>query len=126
MNGDKFAGYYFHIEPGASLIAGGAYIPPSPWLKAIRENISEEPEKFLEIISDKNFVKYFGTLDGEKLKTAPKGFPSDHPQIELLKMKSFLAVREATDAEVLEPGYMEKVIMAFKVMKPLNDFLNNY
>ncbi len=126
MNGDKFAGYYFHIEPGASLIAGGAYVPPSPWLKSIRENISEEPDKFLEIISDKNFVKYFGTIDGEKLKTAPKGFPSDHPQIEFLKMKSFLALREATDAEVIEPGYMEKVITAFKVMKPLNDFLNNY
>ena len=41
-NGDKFAGYYFHLEPGSSMIAGGAYVPPSPWLNAIRENISDE------------------------------------------------------------------------------------
>ena len=43
-NGDKLAGYYFHIEPGKSIIAGGAYMPPAPWLSAIREKIDDEPE----------------------------------------------------------------------------------
>ena len=71
MNGDKFAGYYFHIEPGGSMIAGGAYVPPSQWLNAIREKISDEPDEFLKIINDKNFKKYFGNIEGEKLKTAP-------------------------------------------------------
>ena len=125
-NGDKFAGYYFHIEPGGSMIAGGAYVPPSPWLGAIREIISDEPEKFLKLIQAKDFIKYFGTLQGEKLKTAPKGYPSDHPQIELLKLKSYLAMNEVSDNEVLKPGFFEHVVNVFKVMKPLNDFLNNY
>jgi uncharacterized protein (TIGR02453 family) len=43
-NGDKFAGYYFHIEPEKSIIAGGAYMPPAPWLSAIREKIDEKPD----------------------------------------------------------------------------------
>ena len=125
-NGDKFAGYYFHIEPGQSLIAGGAYMPPSPWLSAIRENISDEPEAFLKIINDKNFVRYFGELEGEKLKTSPKGYASDHPQIDLLRFKSFLVTNDSTDEAVLDPGYLSHVVSVFRAMKPLNDFLSNY
>jgi uncharacterized protein (TIGR02453 family) len=125
-NGDKYAGYYFHIEPGGSMIAGGAYVPPSPWLNAIREKISEEPDEFQKIINGREFKKYFGAIEGEKLKTAPKGYPSDHPQIELLKLKSFLALAEIPDEKVLSPDYFEYVVRGFMAMKPLNDFLSNY
>ncbi len=125
-NGDKFAGYYFHVEPGNSMIAGGAYVPPSPWLNAIREKISDEPEEFMSIINNSNFKKYFGSVEGEKLKTSPKGYSSGHPQIELLKLKSFLAMSEVPDEKVLSPGYFEYVVKGFRAMKPLNDFLSNY
>lgn len=125
-NGDKFGGYYFHIEPGQSMIAGGAYMPPSPWLSAIRENISDDPEQFLKIISEKNFVKYFGEIEGEKLKSAPKGYASDHPQIDLLKFKSYLVTNNVPDEDVLTPGFLKHTVNVFKAMKPLNDFLSNY
>jgi len=125
-NGDKFAGYYFHIEPKKSIIAGGAYMPPAPWLSAIREKVNEEPEELIKILTSKDFVKYFGKLDGEKLKKAPKGYPSDHPNIELLKFKSYLVVNEATDKLVLSQNYFDHVMKVLRVMKPLNDFLNEY
>jgi uncharacterized protein (TIGR02453 family) len=125
-NGDKFAGYYIHIEPGESIVAGGAYMPPAPWLSAIREKIDDEPERFLKIINNKNFIKSFGALSGEKLKSAPKGYPSDHPHIELLKYKSYLVVAEIPDKEVLGNGYFAKIIDLARAMKPLNDFLNDY
>jgi uncharacterized protein (TIGR02453 family) len=125
-NGDKFAGYYFHIEPGKSIMAGGAYTPPSPWLSAIREKISDSPDEFIKIINTKDFIKNFGTIDGEKLKTAPKGYPSNHPHIELLKFKSYLVVNEALDKMVLSNEFFNHVINVFKTMKPLNDFLNGY
>jgi uncharacterized protein (TIGR02453 family) len=123
-NGDKYAGYYFHIEPGASIMAGGAYTPPAPWLSAIREKISDSPEEFMKITGEKDFIKYFKSIDGEKLKTAPKGYPKDHPQIELLKYKSYLVVNEAPDKLVLSKDYMDHVVNVFKAMKPLNDYLN--
>jgi uncharacterized protein (TIGR02453 family) len=123
-NGDKFAGYYFHIEPGKSIMAGGAYTPPAPWLSAIREKISDSPNEFIKITKAKDFIKYFGSVDGEKLKTAPKGYPKDHPQIELLKLKSYLVVNEATDKLVLSTDFQNHVINVFKTMKPLNDYLN--
>ena len=125
-NGDKFAGYYFHIEPGKSIMAGGAYMPPTPWLSAIREKIDESPDELIKIIKAKNFIKYFGELSGEKLKSVPKGYPKDHPQIELLKFKSYLVVNEATDKMVLSNEYFDHVINVFRAMKPLNDYLNEY
>ena len=127
QNGDRYAGYYVHVEPGNnSMIAGGAYIPPSPWLKAIRENIDEKGDKFLKVIENKEFVKTFGKLEGEKLKTAPKGFPKDHPNIELLKLKSYLVTRMISDKEIIGKDCFDLIVRASKSMKPLNDFLNDY
>jgi uncharacterized protein (TIGR02453 family) len=126
-NGDKFAGYYFHVEPtGKSILAGGAYMPPSPWLTAIREKISESPDEFVKIINSKNFKKYFGKLDGEKLKSMPRGYTADHPQAELLKFKSYLIMNEVPDKMVVSSNYFEHVIKVFEAMKPLNDYLNEY
>jgi uncharacterized protein (TIGR02453 family) len=126
-NGDKFAGYYVHIEPGnKSMIAGGAYVPPMPWLSAIRAKIDEQGDKFRKIINDKDLKKYFGEIEGEKLKSAPKGFSRDHPDIELLRMKSFLVVRIISDKEIITDGAFDLIIKASRAMKPLNEFLNDY
>ncbi len=122
-NGDKFPGYYFHIEPGSSFVAGGAYIPPAPWLNAIRERIDGDAERLIKIVNDKEFRKYFGGLEGEKLRTAPKGYPRDHPHIELLKMKSYLAEMAIPDKVVTSDECFDLVVGAFRAMKPLNDFL---
>jgi uncharacterized protein (TIGR02453 family) len=121
--GDKYPGYYLHIEPGSSFVAGGAYIPPSPWLKAIREKISEGGDKLTGIINSREYKKYFSGLEGEKLKVPPRGYLKDDPHIELIKMKSFLAERSFSDDEVLAAGFFDTVTNAFRAMKPLNDFL---
>jgi uncharacterized protein (TIGR02453 family) len=125
-NADKYAGYYIHLEPGKSMIAGGSYMPPAPWLSAIREKIDEKPDELIKIISSKEFRKYFGKIDGEQLKKAPKGYPSDHPHVELLKYKSYLAVSEVKDDVVLSNEYFDHVMKIIKAMKPFNDFLNDY
>lgn len=125
-NGDKYAGYYFHIEPGKSMLAGGAYVPPAPWLAAIREKIDDEPDKLLSIINNPDFRKHFGQIEGEKLKKAPKGYSPDHKFIELLKYKSYLAMKELPDRKVISNDYFQYTVEIFKAMKPLNDFLNEY
>ena len=124
QNGDRYPGYYFHIEPGNnSMIAGGAYIPPAPWLTAIREKIDEQGDKLLKIINNKDFIATFGQLEGEKLKTAPKGYPKDHPHIGLLRMKSFLVSKMLSDKLVTSEECFDVVLNAARTMKPLNDFL---
>jgi uncharacterized protein (TIGR02453 family) len=127
QNGDRFAGYYVHVEPGGnSMIAGGAYFPPKPWLSAIREKIDEQGDKLIDVLGNKDFKKYFGEIEGEKLKSAPKGYPKDHPYIELLKLKSFLAAKMISDKDVVSEGCFDLIIRASKAMKPLNDYLNDY
>ncbi|NLE36072.1 MAG: DUF2461 domain-containing protein [Bacteroidales bacterium] len=123
-NGDRFPGYYLHIEPGQSFVSGGAYIPPSPWLNRIRENISVNGDRLVQIISTREYRRYFDGLEGEKLKVPPRGYSKDHPHIELIKMKSFLPEKLLTDEEVVSPGFYGVVTGAFRAMKPLNDFLS--
>lgn len=123
-NGDKYAGYYFHVEPGNSLIAGGAYMPPAEWLSAIREKIDNTGKELNKIESRPDFARYFGKIEGDKLKTAPKGYPKDHPNIEMLKFKSFLAEMSIPDKDIISNNSFEMIVSAFRAMKPLNDFLN--
>jgi uncharacterized protein (TIGR02453 family) len=125
-NGDRYTGYYVHVEPGNSMIAGGAYMPPKPWLSAIREKVSENGEELTRIINEKEFVSIFKEIEGEKLIMAPKGYPKDHPYIELLKFKSFLVSKMISDKMICETNGFNLIIRASRAMKPFNDFLNDY
>ena len=119
------AGYYFHLEPGnKSMVAGGMWMPEPAILNAIRQDIDYDPKDLLKIIQGKNFKKFFGQIEGEKLSRPPKGFDSDHPQIELLKHKSFNVMYSFSDDEVNAPAFKKKLLKIYKEMKPLNDFLN--
>ena len=124
-NGDRFAGYYIHVEPKNSKIAGGAYRPTGPWLSSIRERIDEEPKKIINIINAREFIKYFGKIDGEQLKRAPRGYPSDHPYLDLLKFKNYFVVNKIPDKLLLSENFYEHSIKVIETMKPFNDFLNN-
>ena len=120
----NIAGYYIHIESGQSMLAGGAYMPPSDWLKAIRKEITYQTEEFKAIIENKDFKKYFGKVDGEKLQRPPQGFDANHPEIELLKHKSYLAVHSLKDKELEIKNPVKYFAGVFKAMYPFNQFLN--
>ena len=118
------AGYYFHVEPGNSMTAGGIYMPPAQELLAIRRAIAKRPVDFEKIILDKKFTRRFGGLSDERLKTAPKGFPKDHPAIEHLKWKHYIVFRSYTDRDVLSPRYLDRCLDDFVAMVPFNEYIN--
>jgi uncharacterized protein (TIGR02453 family) len=118
------AGYYLHIESEKAFLAGGSYMPEPKWLQGIRQEIVYNPKKFLSIINNKDFVKYFKELRGEKLKTAPKGFEKDEPMLEYIKHKDFLMWHEIKDSKITSPDFLKYTTEVFKCMKSLNDFLN--
>jgi uncharacterized protein (TIGR02453 family) len=119
------AGFYIHVEPGNSLIAGGAYLPPSGWISSIRKKISSDGNGFREIIGSQGFKRFFNEMDGDKLKGAPRGFTKDHPEIDLLRYKSFLAVNNLSDKDVLRSDLSEHFIKVSRELHPLNEFLND-
>ena len=117
-------GYYFHLEPGASMLAGGLYAPPAPILYEVRDAIYADNDEFKAIINAPEFKTTFGTMEGDKLKNGPKGFPKDFEDIELLKHKSFLATQAITDEDLIKEDFLVHSIDVFKIMKPFNNFFN--
>jgi uncharacterized protein (TIGR02453 family) len=119
-------GYYIHLQPNnESFIAGGLYMPDAENLTKIRQEIDYNSEAFNKILSNKKFKSSFpkGLDDFDRLKTAPKGYAKDHPQVEVLKNKSFIVSHYFTDKEVVDKKFAKKVAEVCKTMKPLNDFL---
>ena len=120
-----FAGYYIHIEPGNSFLAGGIYMPPPDRLKAIRSDIYENTNEFKKIINNKNFKKHFkGIISDNKLKTAPKGFSKDFEDIDLLRHKHYTVVKYITEDLITSDKFTDEVRETFKALYPFNSFIN--
>ncbi len=120
-----YAGYYVHISPGECFLASGLYMPMPDKLLLVRNKIAARSKEFLKIVESKDFKKYFGKLwEGDSLKTAPKGFEKDHPMVHYLKMKSFIGDHIVTADKALTKNYTDYAAKVLKVIKPLNDFLN--
>jgi uncharacterized protein (TIGR02453 family) len=119
-----YAGYYVHIEPDGSFAGGGVYHPESNVLKELRYEIMDKTDEFKDIISASGFKKVYPEIYGDKLKTAPKGFPKDFKDIELLKLKSYALVHSIDDKTVESSGFEEYLLNLYKTAKPFNSFFN--
>ena len=116
-------GYYFHIQPGQSMLAGGVYMPPSDILKKIRQEIDYNPDELLRFMNSKDFKNYFGAFEGDKLKKAPQGYDPGHPNIELLKLKYYIVVHRVSDKDLLQTDFLDNATRVFKAMLPLNNYI---
>jgi uncharacterized protein (TIGR02453 family) len=116
-------GYYLHIQPGACFFAAGFWMPEAAVLKKIREEIDYNASDFLEVINDKNFKRIYHLSKEDTLKNAPKGYETEHPQIEFLRLKSFIAISPLKDDEFLKPGIVDKLKNAFESVYPFMLFL---
>lgn len=123
--GSQKAGYYLHIEPSKSFLAGGIYMPESSVLKEIRKEISAFGEEFLAIVEKDEFRNYFRGLSVEdKLKKVPQGFEKDDKMAEFLKLKHYIVTHPVSDEQLLNENAAKEFAKIYKSMKPLNDFLN--
>lgn len=123
--GSQKGGYYLHLEPGKSFLAGGIYMPESSVLKEVWKEISLYSADFLKIVHHKDFKKHFPQLDqADKLKKIPQGFDKEDPMGDYLKLKNFIVVYNLKDEEVLDKNAVKNLTKIFKLMKPFNDFLN--
>lgn len=117
------AGYYIHLEPGKSFLAGGVYMTESKNLKAIRERISSESDAFLKILDKKTFKNHLD-LRGDRVVKVPQGFEKEDPMGEYLKFKQFTVFHQLSDDAVLENNFVINTIKIFKEIYPFNQFLN--
>jgi uncharacterized protein (TIGR02453 family) len=116
---------YLHIENDASFVGGGFWEPNNEDLLRIRKELELDASDLREIIADETFKKFFGTLEGEELKTAPKNFDKTHPNIDLIRKKQYLLTRKFTNKEVLSPNFKEEVIATFAAMRPFFNYMSD-
>lgn len=121
----EYGGYYFHLEPGNCMLAGGIWMPQPDILKGIREEIYHNIDEFVEIINNKNFKKHFNSIDSDSvLKNAPKDYPKNWPHVDLLKFKSYTVSKIIPDELVQSDKVIPTAVEVFKALMPLNKFFN--
>lgn len=122
-----FAGYYFHCEPGRSFVGGGIWQPMPPELKKVRQEVDYCFDEFKKIISAKKFKTIYGDLykgEDESLSRVPKGYEADNPAAEYLKLKSYLAMVNISDADLTSKGLVKRTLDAFEALQPMLEFIN--
>ncbi len=118
--------YYLQVAPGNSFIAGGYWMPEAAHLKAIRQEIDYNADELKNIIDDPAFKKLFGEFrNQEALKSVPRDYSADNENIDLLKLKSFVAFHPFKDDDLMKKNAAETIAGICSKIQPLNVFLNN-
>ncbi len=122
------AGFYFHLEPGASLVAGGFWMPPRPLLTTLREQLIEHQRTFERLMKATTFTRRFGALTddepGVRLSRVPRGFAPEHPAAHWLRFNSFTASRALSDRDVTSPTLVDTIMKDYAALLPLVRWLN--
>ena len=139
LGAERRGGYYWHVEPGGlktwgefdesaeAFVGGGFWAPERADLARIREELAADHEAFRALLAREPIASAFGGRlhDGEKLKTAPKGYDKEHPAIDLLNHKSFVLVRHFSREEVRAGNFSEQVVATFAAMRPFLDYMSD-
>jgi uncharacterized protein (TIGR02453 family) len=115
-------GFYLHLEPGAVFTAVGLWRPDTATARTIREAISDDPARWKKVTRSSRFTGVF-VLDGDSLKRPPAGFAPDHPLIEDLKRKNFIAMTHLTQKAATSDDFLDHYAVLCKTAAPLMEFL---
>lgn len=117
--------YYVHIQPGdQSFLGAGMWQPTPANLAKFRQEVDYNAGELKQIIDADEFRAYFPEAAGDVMKTSPKGYPADHPEIELLRRKELFFIHRYTDKAVLSADFADEVVRGSRILKPYCDFLN--
>ena len=118
-------GYYYQIGPKGSYVMGGFFGPSKDDLLHIRKHIEQDAEPLRGVLNSKNFKNFFGVLQGSQLKTAPRGFAKEHPDVDLLRYKQFKIRHDFSNEEVRSNNFPATVSNAFQNMRPFFDYMSD-
>ncbi|MEM7298672.1 MAG: DUF2461 domain-containing protein [Bacteroidota bacterium] len=117
-------GYYIHIKSDNNFVGGGVYQPAPDILQKVRQEIDYNGNEVKAIIGDKKFKAIYPSAhDEDKLKTAPKGYPKDHENIDLLQLKHYVYMRNVSNKEMKANDVVGLISNSFQVLHPFNEFL---
>jgi uncharacterized protein (TIGR02453 family) len=118
-------GYYIHLEPGNSFLGVGFWGPSPEDLFRIRKELELDAEELRKIMAQSDFKKYWGELSGDEVKTAPKGFDKAHSNIDLIKKKQYVFLKNFTDQQVFSDDFVDLIDEHFQHIRPYFDYMSN-
>ncbi len=118
------AGLYFHVSPEEVWVGGGMYAPDTSQLQAVREHLASHLKRLKSIVESPAFRREVGSLEGERLKRVPRGFPGDHPAADYLRYRQFIVGREFPAAFATSPRFYDAILKLFQRVAPFSRFLN--
>jgi uncharacterized protein (TIGR02453 family) len=118
------AGYYFQVDAKEVIVAAGAYMPEKDQLAAIRHWFLDHHAEFRKLLQKPAVRKAFSEFEGNSMVRPPKGFPCEHPALDLIKCRQWGLAATLPAAEALKPGFAATLIRYFKLAAPLVDALN--
>jgi uncharacterized protein (TIGR02453 family) len=118
------AGYYFHIDAKQVIIAAGAYMPEKEQLSAIRHWLLDNHAAFRKLLQKPAVRRTFSEFEGNSMVRSPKGFPCEHPALDLIRCRQWGLSASLSAAEALKPGIAATLIKYFKLASPIVDALN--
>ena len=115
-------GFYVHLEPGNCFLGAGIWRPESHSLLKIREFIADNPNSWKNAIKHRTFKKNWSFI-GDSLIRPPRGFDKDHPMLEELKRKSFIARHSFDDGRIYEASFSDYAVKYFRQTAEVMDYL---
>jgi len=117
-------GYYLHLKPNDIFLACGFWDPNPADLKRIRQEIDMDADEYRDIINEPNFKRIWGDLQGDAVKTAPKGYAKDHPNIDLLRHKQHIFMVRYTEEDVAAADFLDRLDTALQAVRPFVDYMS--
>ena len=117
-------GYYLHLKPNDIFLACGFWDPSPADLKRIRQEIDMDADEYRDIINEPNFKRIWGELQGDAVKTAPKGYAKDHPNIDLLRHKQHIFMVRYTEEDVAAADFLDRLDTALQAVRPFVDYMS--
>ena len=117
-------GYYLHLKPNDIFLACGFWDPNPADLKRIRQEIDMDGDEYRDIINEPNFKRIWGELQGDAVKTAPKGYAKDHPNIDLLRYKQHIFMLRYTEEDVAAANFLDRLDTALQAVRPFVDYMS--
>ncbi len=116
------AGFYLHIQPNGCFMGSGIWRPETRVAYEIREKIDGDQSGWRKARSNRRFTEVF-SLEGDSLVRPPRGFDADHPLIEDLKRKDFIASTRLTQKQITSKTFIDDFLELCKVSSPFMKFL---
>ena len=118
-------GYYLHLEPEKSFLGVGFWAPNPKDLFRIRKELEFDADELRTLMADTNFKKYWGDLQGDEVKTAPKGFSKEHSNIDLIRKKQYTFHKQLNDDQVMSKYFLDLVDEHFMQICPFFDYMSS-